>query len=64
MLVPRFYRTIFENGICEIRYTLRKDVAEIFQPFVTLGSGATGLSCEDVLVVAKHESPIQAEVLT
>lgn len=60
ILIPRFYKTLFASGVSELRYSMRKPVQEYFQqpPF----TGLFALTCDDVLVVLKHERPFQSEV--
>lgn len=58
-LIPRFYRTIFDSGVCELYYVVRTTAVERINPQQW---GLCALDCDNVLMVTRHDRPIQAEV--
>ncbi|KAI1717781.1 LIM-domain binding protein [Ditylenchus destructor] len=61
LLIPRFYRKIFESGVREMYYLIRMPVQERFNPQQW---GMSALDCENVLMVTCHDRPVQSEVHT
>ena len=58
MLIPRYFRTIFESGVKEMYYVLRAVARESSGGFVVY------CECENLLIVTKHEKPFPSEVQT
>jgi hypothetical protein len=60
-LIPRFYRTAFDNGMQELFYECRSPVREgnPYTPYAPMS-----LECDDMLMVTHHDRPIPCEVHT
>uniref|UniRef100_A0A0N5AT24 LID domain-containing protein n=1 Tax=Syphacia muris TaxID=451379 RepID=A0A0N5AT24_9BILA len=58
MLIPRYFRTIFESGVKEMYYVLRSVARE------STGGFMVYCECENLLIVTKHEKPFSSEVQT
>uniref|UniRef100_A0A915EP82 Uncharacterized protein n=1 Tax=Ditylenchus dipsaci TaxID=166011 RepID=A0A915EP82_9BILA len=61
LLIPRFYRKIFENGVREMFYVVRTPAQERINPQQW---GMCALDCENVLMVTRHDRPVPSEVHT
>ncbi|VDK50320.1 unnamed protein product [Anisakis simplex] len=59
MLIPRYFRSIFESGVKEMFYVIRTPARE-----QAGGPWAMVLDCDNVLLVSKHEKPVLSEVHT
>ncbi|VDM38835.1 unnamed protein product [Toxocara canis] len=56
MLIPRYFRSIFESGVKEMFYVIRTPARE-----QAGGPWAMVLDCDNVLLVSKHEKPVLSE---
>lgn len=57
MLIPRYYRSIFESGVKEMFYVIRTPTREqVAAPWSML------LECDNILLVSKHDKPVPSEV--
>ncbi|VDK71883.1 unnamed protein product [Litomosoides sigmodontis] len=59
LLIPRYFRSIFESGVKEMFYVIRTPSRE-----QAGGPWTIVLDCDNVLLVSKHEKPILSEVHT
>ncbi|MFH4980601.1 hypothetical protein AB6A40_007310 [Gnathostoma spinigerum] len=59
MLIPRYFRSIFESGVKEMFYVIRTPARE-----QTAGPWTMFLDCDNVLLVSKHDKPVLSEVHT
>lgn len=59
MLIPRYFRSIFESGVKEMFYVIRTPARE-----QAGGPWAMMFDCDNVLLVSKHEKPVLSEVHT
>ncbi|KAL7071822.1 hypothetical protein ACQ4LE_008880 [Meloidogyne hapla] len=64
--IPRFFRSLFSNGISQLHFVLRSPAQELVEPQrINPGDfGCCALNCENLLMVTSHEKPLQAEVQT
>lgn len=53
-LIPRFYRTIFDNGVSELYYIVRSPIQERISPHQF---GPCALDCENILIFTRYEIP-------
>lgn len=61
LLIPRYFRTLFDSGVKEMSYVMR---SEGFECMSRSQPGACALECESVLIVTRHEKPVPAQVQT
>ncbi|VDP14167.1 unnamed protein product [Onchocerca flexuosa] len=59
LLIPRYFRSIFESGVKEMFYVIRTPSRE-----QAGGPWTIMLDCDNVLLVSKHEKPVLSEVHT
>ncbi|EFO28177.1 hypothetical protein LOAG_00310 [Loa loa] len=59
LLIPRYFRSIFESGVKEMFYVIRTPSRE-----QAGGPWTIVLDCDNVLLVSKHEKPVLSEVHT
>lgn len=57
LLIPRYFRSIFESGVKEMFYVIRTPSRE-----QAGGPWTIVLDCDNVLLVSKHEKPVLSEV--
>jgi hypothetical protein len=63
--IPRFFRSLFTNGISQLHFVLRSPAQEMVEQHrIPEMFGCCALNCENLLMVTSHERPLQTEVQT
>uniref|UniRef100_A0A914LYA8 LIM interaction domain-containing protein n=1 Tax=Meloidogyne incognita TaxID=6306 RepID=A0A914LYA8_MELIC len=64
--IPRFFRSLFSNGINQLRFDLRSPAQEFVEPIriTPEAFGCCALNCENLLMGTSHEKPLQVQVQT
>jgi len=62
--IPRFFRSLFSNGINQLRFDLRSPAQEFVEPIriTPEAFGCCALNCENLLMGTSHEKPLQVQV--